>query len=83
MRIDIYQSVKNPSRYFSVRAGEHPISRNDTDPDFATLTLHRKNLEIKAGDGRGGLNSADIISQIETKGFATHAVSIKITEAEQ
>ena len=83
MRIDIYQSAKNPSRYFSVRAGEQPISPNDTDPDFASLSLLRKNLEIQPGDGRIGLDAADIISQIEKKGFATHATSIKITETEE
>ena len=81
MKIDIYTSKKNLGKHLSGPAGkdvreiEFP---NTIDPDLKEVSLW-ETKDIRPEDRRVGMDSADIIEQIEQNGFAVHDTTIKIT----
>ena len=82
MKIDIYKSVKNGTKYLSVPAGTDIGNKSfpaDLDPDLLSLSPFNTSLDIQPSDNRVALNSADIIQQINGKGFATHTATITVT----
>lgn len=83
MKIDIYQSNKDHSKYLSV-----PV---DTDintlansfsakSDFRSLTLFKKAHEIQSDKPYIALDVKDIINQINEHGYAIHGAEISIEE---
>jgi len=82
MKIDIYKSVKNGTKYLSVPAGTDMSSKQfpaDLDPDLLTLSPFKTSLDIQPGDHRAALDSADVVQQINDRGFATHTATVTVT----
>jgi hypothetical protein len=83
MKIDIYRSQKNATKYLSVPAGADPGKLKlsaDFDPDLKQLAPFKKGLDINPGDETIGMNPAEIIEQIKKHGYAAHRAGIKMTE---
>jgi hypothetical protein len=74
MLVDIYSSNKHFGKHLTVPAGDKgyklPIG---ADPDFGSLKLVNARLEIVAGAPNNALDAADVIEQIEAKGYAFHS----------
>jgi hypothetical protein len=82
MKIDIYKSVKNGTKYISVPANadiEKMAFPASLDTDLLSLSPFKTALDIQPGDGRVALNSADIIDQINKNGYATHTATVTVT----
>lgn len=75
--IDIYRSSTDRSKYLSVPTGSNlgemvfPVG---TDSDLQSVSLYKQNVEIVAGKPAVGLDVADILAQIEARGFAFHGL---------
>jgi hypothetical protein len=86
MKIDIYSSARNRRKYLSVPAGTD-LSKiqfpANFDPDLRTLRPFKSQHEIVPGKPQVALNTDDVASQIQAKGFAEHsaAVTIKVSVA--
>jgi hypothetical protein len=82
MKIDIYKSVLNGNKYLSVPAGTdvaHKLFPVDLDPELLKLSPFKTSLDIRPDDNRIALDSADVIRQIEARGYATHGATITVT----
>lgn len=82
MKIDIYKSALNGDKYLSVPAGTdvaHKPFPHDFDPDLLKLSPFKTSLDIQPNDTRVALDSTDVISQIEEKGYAIHAATVTVT----
>lgn len=81
MLVDIYSSLNNGSNYISVPAGTD-ITQIDLPEDiekaFSQVTPFKSNIDLQLGDKRIGIDSADVIKQINSKGFAVHGATIKV-----
>ena len=82
MKIDVYSRAKNSNKHLSVTAGSNlsdiPFPP-ELDPDFSEVKTLRKAMEIDTDDDRIGINSANMIDQIKSRGFATHGTKITFT----
>ena len=81
MKVDYYVSSKNPKKFLLVPAGTDMKTKAfpaDLDMDLRQLHPMRQNDEINPGEARIGLNSDDVLKQIEDKGFATFQVEITV-----
>lgn len=81
MKIDIYTSTKNGSKYLSVPKGTKVASLQlpDTvDPDLLTLSPFRTRLELTPGKPHPALDQDNIIAQIEQNGYAVHGAKTEI-----
>jgi hypothetical protein len=82
MKIDTYTSATNGGKHLSVPAGTD-LSKmpfpNTLHPDLHKVYPRKKSEDIQPGDSRTGMNSADIIDQINKNGFAVHDTTITIT----
>lgn len=81
MKIDIYTSTKNGSKYLSVPKGTKVASLqlpDSVDPDLLTLSPFRTRLELTPGKSHPALDQDNIIAQIEEKGYAVHGAKTEI-----
>jgi uncharacterized protein YcgL (UPF0745 family) len=86
MKIDIYNSTKTGNKYLSVAKGtkiEELQLPADFDQDLLTLSPFRTRLELDLSKQHPALDQADIIKQIEEKGYATHGAKTEIKLAIQ
>lgn len=81
MKIDIYTSSKDGSKYLSVAKGvaietlELPA---DLDPDLLSLSPFRTRLELHADKEHAALDQAEVLQQIEEQGYAVHGAKFAI-----
>jgi len=81
MKIDIYKSTKNGTKYLSVPEGTVMEELNlpvDTNSDFLALSPFKSSIDIIHGQSRIALDEDDVINQIKEKGYATHQVTTEI-----
>lgn len=81
MKIDIYTSAINGSKYLSVQKGtqlEKLTLPKDLDNDLLSLSPFRTRLEIEANKTHHALDQDDILKQIEANGFAVHGAKQSI-----
>jgi len=81
LKIDIYTSTKNGSKYLSVPKGTKVASLqlpDSVDPDLLTLSPFRTRLELTPGKPHPALDQDNIIAQIEEKGYAVHGAKTEI-----
>lgn len=79
MKIDIYQSTKDSSKFLSVPEKTDMSNLKITEEEatiFGKVTSHRKSLNIDANDERIALNTDDVLKQIKNKGYAIHGAKI-------
>lgn len=81
MKIDIYRSTKNKSKFISVPSGTSPktLLPANIDPDLKSLSPF-KTIDVQTTDKRAGLDGPDIIQQISKNGYAIHGAKITVTE---
>ncbi|NRB42909.1 MAG: hypothetical protein HRU20_31305 [Pseudomonadales bacterium] len=82
MKIDIYTSAINGSKYLSVAKGikiEELELPADFDADLLSLSPFRTRLELIEGKPHNALDQDDVIKQIEANGYAVHAAKQPIT----
>jgi len=75
MKIDIYTSSKSGEKFLSVPKGtkvETLQLPDSIDPDLLTLSPFRTRLEIDLNKEHPSLNQENILTQIETNGYAVH-----------
>ena len=81
MRVDIYRSSKHPTQFLSVPSGSKPANVSlPAGIDFGVWQPFKQNKEIIAGEHRVALDAADVIRQIQAKGFALHGVEVRVEE---
>lgn len=81
MKIDIYTSTKDGSKYLSVAKGTKVESLqlpDSVDPDVLTLSPFRTRLELTPGKAHPALDQDNIIAQIEEHGYAVHGAKTEI-----
>lgn len=82
MKIDIYTSSNNGTKFLSVLKGtkiEEVELPADIDTDLLTLSPFRTRLVLDADKAHSALDQANIIAQLEEKGYATHGAKFEIT----
>jgi hypothetical protein len=82
MRIDIYSSAKNRTKYLSVPAGADVTTIQfppGFDPDLHELRPFKSQLEIIPGKPHIALDAQDVENQIRANGYAVHAATVTIT----
>lgn len=75
MKIDIYTSTKNGEKHISVAKGtkiEDIVLPGSIDPELLTLSPFKTRLEIDLSVEHNAVDQADVIAQIEEKGYAVH-----------
>ena len=75
MKIDIYTSTKNGEKHLSVAKGtkiEDLELPSTIDPDLLTLSPFRTRLDVELKVEHNAVDQADVIAQIEEKGYAVH-----------
>ena len=81
MRVDIYRSSKHAAQFLSVPSGSKPTKVSlPAGIDFGVWQPFKQNKEIIAGEHRVALDAADVIRQIQAKGFALHGVEVRVKE---
>jgi len=81
MKVDIYRSEKDKSKFLSVPSGFNVTTLSlppEIDKDLLKLVPFKKGLELDPTKPRIALDEADVQKQIEDKGYAVHAVASKI-----
>ncbi|WP_347888607.1 hypothetical protein ABHF54_02500 [Nitrosomonas europaea] len=81
VRIDIYRSNSNSSKYLSVPAGTDVTKLSvpeEFDKDLISLSPFKSEHEIVKGKPYIALNPDDVINQIEKSGYAIHGATISI-----
>jgi hypothetical protein len=84
MKIDIYRSNKDRTKFLSVPTGTNINTMQfpaGLDPDLQPplLVQAERGMDIAYGQPRIGLNVDDIMAQIGKKGFAVHGININVT----
>jgi hypothetical protein len=82
LKIDIYTSIKDGSKYLSVAKGTkiEALALPDTiDTDLLTLSPFRTRLEIDTSKVHPFLDQDDLLQQIEANGYATHGAKAVLT----
>lgn len=75
MKIDIYTSTKNGEKHLSVAKGtkiEELKLPSTIDPELLTLSPFKTRLEVDLKVEHNAVDQADVIAQIEDKGYALH-----------
>jgi hypothetical protein len=75
LKIDIYTSTKNGEKHLSVAKGtkiEDLDLPDSIDPDLLTLSPFKTRLEVELKVEHNAVDQADVITQIEEKGYAVH-----------
>ena len=78
MKVDIY-STNVDNTFISVPQGTEITSIDfsaDIDTGISEVELSKAGLELDPAEPRMGLNQADIIAQIEQKGYAIHSTQL-------
>lgn len=81
MKIDIYRSAKNSTKYISVPSGtdintfQFPA---DLDEDLHQLSPFKTHHEIIPGEPYVALDGEDVATQIRAKGYATYRANISV-----
>lgn len=81
MKIDIYRSAKNSTKYLSVPSGFDAttlVVPAGTDADILQLCPFRAELDIDPAKPRIALNAGDVIDKINKNGYAIHGATTKI-----
>jgi hypothetical protein len=81
LKIDIYTSAKDGSKYMSVEKGtklENLILSSDIDTDLLSLSPFKTRLEIDESKAHPALDHQDIIKQIRARHYAVHGAKILI-----
>lgn len=81
MKIDIYTSTANGTKYLSVFKGvklEDLDLPADFDSDLLTLSPFRTRIELHDDKEHNAVDKADILKQIEEKGYAVHGAKFQI-----
>ncbi len=81
MKVDIYKSTKNSTKYLTVPADTDVQKYKfpaDMDADLLSLSPFKTSLDINANDNRVALDSKQVIDDINKKGFAIHGAKIEI-----
>ena len=81
MKIDIYTSAKNGSKYLSVPVGTKIDSLtlpSDIDADLLSLSPFKTRLEIDMGKPHPALNADEIARKIEQQGYAAHGAKTTV-----
>jgi len=82
LKIDIYTSAKDGSKYLSVAKGTKIDSLqlpSTTDADLLSLSPFKTRLEIDPNKQHPALDQADLIEQIASKGYAIHGAKITVS----
>lgn len=82
MKIDIYTSAINGGKYLSVLKGVKLDSLElaaDIDTDVLSLSPFRTRLELDLSRDHDALDHADVLRQIEEKGYAIHGAKFAIS----
>ncbi|QFQ77041.1 hypothetical protein [Vibrio harveyi] len=80
MRIDVYKSNKNNSKFLSVEAGKDVAELglpSDIDRDMLDLSLFKQNLELDPSIPRIALDDATVAKQICENGYAIHFAKVE------
>ena len=83
MNVDIYQSSTNPNRFLSVASGtnvETLTLKGEDSKHYSQVKPFRKALSINASDKRIAVDAKDLISKIQSNGYALHGVQLQFTE---
>jgi hypothetical protein len=81
MKIDIYRSNTNTTKYLSVPAGTDVRNMSfpaDFDKDLLRLSVFKSEHEIYPDVPYIALDARDVIRQIQEKGYATHGAKVEI-----
>lgn len=85
MTIDIYRSKRRVNAYLAVPSGSD-VTKLQLDaslvPLFSTVCPFRSQHSIQAGQPYIGLDSTQIITDIEAKGYATFGTKVSTTITE-
>lgn len=82
MKIDVYVSCANSSKFLSVKEGKNLSDLTlptETDQDYLTVSPFKKSIDLSID--RIAINSKDIEEQIKEKGYALHQAFIKVKTA--
>lgn len=82
MKIDIYRSNTNTTKYLSVPAGTDVRNLQlpaDFDHDLLRLSVFKSEHEIQPGVPYVALDADAVIRQIQERGYATHGAKVEIT----
>lgn len=82
MKIDIYTSAINGSKYLSVLKGvklDSLLLPAGIDADVLSLSPFRTRLDLDLSREHDALEHADVLKQIEEKGYAIHSAKFSIT----
>lgn len=81
MVIDIYRGTKNEYKFLSVPTGTDPstLKIENLDEDLHLIKLFKDNQEIEKGKPLIAMDADNIIDQINSKGYAIHAVLFTIS----
>jgi hypothetical protein len=81
LKIDIYTSAKDGSKYLSVEKGtklESLTLSSDIDKDLLSLSPFKTRLEIDESKVHPALDHKDIVKQIKAQHYAVHGAKISI-----
>ena len=80
MKVDIYQSTTNSSKYLSVKAGQILDAIDVPDPDYKTVSPSKLGVEINPEQPRIAYDPKEAIAAIESQGYYLHGVSTSFNE---
>lgn len=80
MIIDVYVSSKNSNKFLSVPQNTDLSKLNIEDSDYKSVSLTNKGKNINENENRIGVNTNDIINQINKNGYALHSIKITFEE---
>lgn len=82
MKIDIYKSNANKTKFLTVPAGSDITKLSVPDTDYVSVSPFKKDREIAKGDSRIAFDSDAAIASIQTKGYYLHSfeISFDVTE---
>jgi hypothetical protein len=74
MLVDTYSSNKHFGKRLTVPTGSRDYKLPlGVDPDFGSMTLIRAGFEILSDTPHAELDTADVIAQIDARGYAFHS----------
>lgn len=76
MKVDIYKSTTNSSKYLSVKAGQNLDAIDVPVPDYKTVSPFKLGVEISPEQRPIAYDAKEAITAIETQGYYLHRVAI-------
>jgi uncharacterized protein YcgL (UPF0745 family) len=80
MIIDVYVSTKNESKFLSVPQDTNLSELTIEDQDYKSVSLSKKGKHINLNENRIGVNTNDVINQINKNGYALHSTKTTFEE---